>query len=194
MGVGRLGLPIDAGIVRATSPSMLTVKVCCEMLATPSTAASVVISVLNPPTESGTTLCAGQNPSGLNCRVLASGHENRPLIPSGTVKARSAAKRLATGVVNVAVICAATPTTSPGLGCTEATVGLGDVTAAKPGLADPTSTTTNIVSERSARLKVSKGTPVFTQAVDRAKPLLVIGLTRAYPSGPSQSRRRPQPW
>src|SRR3954462_8915574 len=192
---------------------MLTVKVCCEMLATPSTAASVVISVLNPPTESGTTLCAGQNPSGLNCRVLASGHENRPLIPSGTVKARSAAKRLATGVVNVAVICAATPTTSPGLGCTEgtvgvggldgaepglggpeATVGLGDVTAAKPGLADPTSTTTNIVSERSARLKVSKGTPVFTQAVDRAKPLLVIGLTRAYQSGPSQSRRRPQPW
>jgi len=80
--------------------------------------------------------------------------------------------------VNLAVICAATPTTSPGLGCTEATVGLGDVTAAKPGLADPTSTTTtNIVSGTSARLKVSKGTPTFTQAVDRAKPLLVPYLS-----------------
>ena len=34
-GVGCLGLPIEAGISRATSPSMLTVKVCAEMSATP---------------------------------------------------------------------------------------------------------------------------------------------------------------
>src|SRR5215216_4730644 len=135
---------------------MVTVNVCCEMLATPSTAAPVVISVLNPPTESGTTLCGGQNPSGLNCRVLASGHENWPLIPSGTVKARSAATRLATGVVNVIVTCAATPTTSPGLGCTEATVGVGDVIAAKLGLTAPTSAIANIVSAISPRLKASK--------------------------------------
>src|SRR5882724_13264910 len=35
VGVGRLGLPIDAGMVRSTSPFLLTVKVCAEMLATP---------------------------------------------------------------------------------------------------------------------------------------------------------------
>src|ERR1700731_3197442 len=35
VGVGRLGLPIDAGIVRSTSPLRLTVKVCPERLGDP---------------------------------------------------------------------------------------------------------------------------------------------------------------
>ena len=35
IGVGCLGLPIDAGIWRTTWPSMLTVNVCASMSATP---------------------------------------------------------------------------------------------------------------------------------------------------------------
>ena len=62
MGVECLGLPIDAGISRATWPSMLTVNVCASMSATPTTAAPVSKLVLAPPTDSEIVECAGQKP------------------------------------------------------------------------------------------------------------------------------------
>ena len=49
IGVGNLDLPIDAGISRMTCPSMLTVKVCASMSATPTTAAPVSNVVFAPP-------------------------------------------------------------------------------------------------------------------------------------------------
>src|SRR6185312_9873363 len=164
IGVGRLGLPMDAGIVRATCPSMLTVKVCAEMSATPTTAAPVVMSVLNPPTDSSIVVCAGQNSSGLNCRVSALSHSNFPvrLLGAAIVNARSTAARLATGSVKVSTTGAPTPTTSPGRGCTDATTGSDVVTAADPGLVGPTSTVAATVNATSAHL-VSKRMPPFTR-------------------------------
>jgi hypothetical protein len=49
IGVGCLGLPIDAGIWRTTWPSMLTVNVCASMSATPIVAAPVSNVVFAPP-------------------------------------------------------------------------------------------------------------------------------------------------
>jgi hypothetical protein len=49
IGVGCLGLPIEAGMVRTTWPSMLTVKVCASMSATPTVAAPDSNDVLAPP-------------------------------------------------------------------------------------------------------------------------------------------------
>ena len=68
-GVGCLGLPIEAGMVRATAPSMLTVKVCLEMEATPSTAAPVSKFSGTAPTDPLIWECAGQNSVGTNCTV-----------------------------------------------------------------------------------------------------------------------------
>ena len=63
-------MPIEAGITRATCPSMVTVNVCAEMLATPTTAAPVGLSVLKPPSVTVMWLCAGQNPVGFHWNVL----------------------------------------------------------------------------------------------------------------------------
>ena len=60
IGVGCLGLPIEAGIVRTTWPSMLTVKVCAFRSATPTTADPVPKEVLSPPTDIVTVPWAGQ--------------------------------------------------------------------------------------------------------------------------------------
>ena len=60
IGVGRLGLPIDAGMVRSTSPFRLTVKVCAEMLATPSNASPVSKPVVSACTPTETWVWAGQ--------------------------------------------------------------------------------------------------------------------------------------
>ena len=60
IGVGRVGLPIDAGIVRSTSPFWLTVNVCAEMLATPTTWSPVSKPVDSACTSTPTWLWAGQ--------------------------------------------------------------------------------------------------------------------------------------
>src|SRR6267378_3694159 len=74
------------------------------------------------PTESATVLCAGQNRSGTHCTTSLSSHSNLPVIAGVdlTSMARSAACRLATGARNVTTTGCATPTTSPGVGRTDA--------------------------------------------------------------------------
>src|SRR3954454_6811895 len=119
---------------------MLTVNVCAEMLATPTAAAPVGLSVLKPPSVTVMWLCAGQNPVGFHRNVLRLSHSTCPLGRGDAVmvSARSAAARSATCWVNVMTIGCATPTTSPGAGCTDATLKGGVVvTAAKLGFACP---------------------------------------------------------
>src|SRR5438270_582562 len=59
---------------------MVTLNVCCEMLATPTTAGPVWKLEDRPPTESATVLCAGQNRSGTHCTSSLSSHSNLPVI------------------------------------------------------------------------------------------------------------------
>ena len=99
IGVGRLGLPIDAGIVRKTSPFCVTVKVCAEMLAVPTTASPVSKPVDSACTATPTWLCAGQSPSGFHSTTLGSGQSKRPVMWLGAVTwmVFSTAVRLVTG-------------------------------------------------------------------------------------------------
>ena len=141
-GVGRVGLPIDAGMVRSTSPSLLTVKVCAEMLATPSSASPVSNPVVRACTPTETWVWAGQYWSGTHCTTLFSTHSKCPGVLLGDVTwiDRWAAARSVTGAVNVTTTGCATPTTAPSAGKTEATpgAGFGTGTAARLRPADPT--------------------------------------------------------
>src|SRR5690242_6592850 len=138
-GVGYSGLPIEAGITPcspkwgrwcgagsevggpASTPSMLTVKVWSEMLATPTTAGPVLISVDTPPTVSAIVLCDGQYLSGTHWTTSLSSQSNLPVIAGVALTSteRSAARRLAesvTGAVNFTITGCATPTTSSRVG------------------------------------------------------------------------------
>src|SRR5262245_25142424 len=97
---------------------MVTVNVCFEMLAVPTTAGPVSMAVVRSPTESATVVCAGQNRSGTHCTTLFSSHSYLPVIAGVdvTLMARSAARRSATGAVNVTTTGCATPTTWPRAG------------------------------------------------------------------------------
>src|SRR6478735_11537785 len=77
-GVGCLGLPMDAGMVFTTWPSMLTVKVCPLILATPRVAVAVSNDCLTPPTDTMMDECAGQYVLGVNCILLSASHANVP--------------------------------------------------------------------------------------------------------------------
>src|SRR3979490_1541709 len=77
-GVGRVGLPIEAGIVRSISPSLLTVKVWPEMLAIPRNASPVSKPVVSSCTPTETWLWAGQYWFGTHCTTLFSGHSKCP--------------------------------------------------------------------------------------------------------------------
>src|ERR1700722_19170777 len=101
---------------------MLTVKVCCEMLARPMTAGPVLISVGWPSTVSAIVVCAGQYRSGVHCTTLLSSHSYLPAIAGVDViwRARSAARRLATGARKVTTTGCATPTTWPRAGRSDA--------------------------------------------------------------------------
>src|SRR5947209_16593514 len=103
---------------------MVTLNVCCEMLATPTTAGPVWKLEDRPPTESATVLCAGQNRSGTHCTSSLSSHSNLPVIAGAdlTSTARSVARRFATGPLKVTTTGCATPTTSPRAGNTDAMV------------------------------------------------------------------------
>src|SRR5581483_4097862 len=102
---------------------MLTVKVCSEMSAIPTTERPVLISVDRPPTDNATVLCAGQNRSGTHCTVSLSSHSYLPVIAGVdlTGRACSIAARLPTGAAKVSTSGCATPTTSFGFGDTDAT-------------------------------------------------------------------------
>jgi len=116
----------------AAPPSMLTVNVCSEILATPTTAGPVAKSVDWLSTASSTVLCAGQNRSGTHCTTSLSSHSNLPVIAGADLMsmARSAARLSATGALNVTTTGCATPTTSPRVGRTDAMAGLYDWFAA----------------------------------------------------------------
>src|SRR5215207_3413407 len=69
LGVGNLDLPIDAGISRTTTSSILTVNVCASMSAMPTTAEPVSKLVANPPAATEIGEWAGQNWSGTHCTI-----------------------------------------------------------------------------------------------------------------------------
>src|SRR5208337_4579263 len=144
----REGLPIDAGIVRRTSPFLLTVKVCVERLATPSSASPVSKPVVSACTPTDTWVWAGQYWAGTHCTTLFSTHSKCPVALLGEVTRmdRSAARRSVTGAVNVTTTGCATPTTAPSVGKTEATAGTGwgTGTAAWLRLTEPVSAITAI--------------------------------------------------
>src|ERR1700753_2016543 len=125
---------------------MLTVNVCSEILATPTTAGPVLNSVDWPSTESATVLCAGQNRAGTHCTTLLASHSNLPVIAGAdlTAMARSTACRLATGALNVTTTGCATPTVSPRVGRTDAMANSCDWVAA--GRLTPAGRTTTIVA------------------------------------------------
>ena len=117
MGVGCLGLPIDAGICRTTWPSMLTVNVWASMSATPTTADPVVKSSFASPAVTEIVEWAGHCPRGVHRTDFWSNHWNVPSdsrSPSAddeNAMARCAAARLATGRTKVTVTGIPTPTT-----------------------------------------------------------------------------------
>ena len=97
-GVGNLDLPIDAGISRTTTSSILTVNVCASMSATPTTAEPLSKFVLKPPAVTAIGEWAGQNWSGIHCTIWLLSHVNRPVgvwavLFTVMVIARSAAAR-----------------------------------------------------------------------------------------------------
>jgi hypothetical protein len=161
MGVGCFGLPIDAGIVRTTWSSMLTVNVCASMSATPTTAAAVPKVVLKPSAVTEIVECAGQNPVGVHCTASLESQVNVPAGVFGEEKAmaRSAAARSATDLVNLTVTGIPTPTTSPGAGATLATVAAvgaaAPLVAATPGNSAVDTPTITASTYRSALLKIS---------------------------------------
>lgn len=130
----------------APTPSMLTVNVCAEISAIPSTAGPVLNSVARPPTDSATTLCAGHHRSGTHRTVSSVIHSNLPVIGGAdcTVNRRSVAGRLVTGALNVTNTGCATPTTSPRAGSTDAMGSpVGGFTAAA---LDPACTVTTVAA------------------------------------------------
>ena len=120
---------------------MLTVKVCAEMSATPTTAAPVSNCIGAPPARNVTLVWAGQKVSGTHCTTLSSTQSNRPVTFVGDVIliVCSAPARSAIGLAKLTTTGCPTPTTSPGPGWTPATVKAsdGDRTAAMPALPDP---------------------------------------------------------
>jgi hypothetical protein len=118
LGVGCLGLPIDAGICRTTCPSMLTVKVCALISATPTVAAPLSNDVFAPPAVTMMLECAGQNPDGFHCTTRSLSQVNEPAGVAGEVKemVRSAAVRFSIDCANVTVTGIATPTFCPAAG------------------------------------------------------------------------------
>ncbi len=140
-GVAKPGLPIDAGISRTTCSSILTVNVCADRSATPTTAAPDSKLVDAPPAVTLIWLWAGQNPSGIHCTTSSFSHANRPVtfLEEVTAIVRSAAGRSAIGSENLTTTGCATPTTSPRAGSIIAAVKVadGDETAARPGLPEP---------------------------------------------------------
>ena len=115
VGVGCLGFPIDAGICRATTSSMLTVKVCASMSATPTTFEPVSKFVAKPPPVTEIGEWAGQKVSGFHSKTWLLRQLNFPVgvLFDEMVIDCSAAARSLTGSANVTSIGAATPTTSP---------------------------------------------------------------------------------
>src|ERR1700712_3512412 len=79
IGVVWFGLPIDAGISLATTPSMLTGKVWAEGSATPTPAALVPKLIGIPPAVILILECAGQNASGVNWTLAGVVHSNVPV-------------------------------------------------------------------------------------------------------------------
>src|SRR6187397_1434038 len=141
VGVGCLGLPIEAGICRATTSSMLTVNVCASMSATPTTLEPVWKSVLKPPDVTAIGECAGQKLSGVHCTTWLLNQVNSPvgvLLDSMEMDC-SARARLTTGRAKVTSTGAATPTTSPVDGEMSVTArsARGPGTAAMPAGAEP---------------------------------------------------------
>src|ERR1700722_15550805 len=139
IGVGCLGLPIDAGIVRTTWPSMLTVKVCAVMSATPSTAEPVSNVVFAPPAVTMMLEGAGQNPVGFHCTTRSLSQLNEPAGVAGELMPIdfSAAARLVIDWANVTVTGYATPTFWPEAGWMLAT-SVGVVRPAELVATDPT--------------------------------------------------------
>src|SRR5882757_8103138 len=129
---------------------MLTVNVCAEMLATPSTSSPVSKPVDKACTWTPTWLWAGQYPSGVHCTTLLSTQVNRPVMWLGAVIliARSAAARSLTGPVNVTITGWATPTTAPLAGWIAATLSVGflGAIAAMPGAPDPAMASTAVAA------------------------------------------------
>src|SRR5512132_1820592 len=115
LGVGNFDLPIDAGISRTTTSSILTVNVCASMSAIPTTAEPVSKLVLKPPADTEIGECAGQNWSGVHSRTWLLSQSNFPVgvLAEVMVIDCSARARLVTGSAKVTSIGAATPTTSP---------------------------------------------------------------------------------
>src|SRR5215207_120335 len=115
LGVGNLDLPIDAGISRTTTSSILTVNVCASMSATPTTAEPVSKLVEKPPAVTAIGEWAGQNWSGVHCSTWLLSQLNCPVGVLGDVMSIdcSARARFVTGSAKVTSIGAATPTTSP---------------------------------------------------------------------------------
>src|SRR3954452_20513943 len=118
VGVGCFGLPIDAGISRTVWPSMLTVKVCASMSATPTVFAPVSKVVFAPPAVTVMLECAGRNPLGFHCTTRSLSHVKLPCGVAGELKwiDCSAADRLAMDCAKVTVTGYATPTFWPGAG------------------------------------------------------------------------------
>src|ERR1700722_3764546 len=191
-GVGYSGRPIEAGNTPcapqwgrwcgagsapggpASTPSMLTVNVWPEILATPTTAGPVSKAVDSSPTESATVLCAGQNRSGTHWTTSLSSHSNLPVIAGTDLMsmARSAARLLATGALNLTTTGCATPTTSPRVGRTDAMAGEYDgFAAAMLALAGPAATIALIQSARrthqTTQRMASDSFEITTVSIDR---------------------------
>jgi len=105
VGVGCFGLPIDAGIWRATAPSMLTVNVWASMSATPTTEAPASKLDFAPPALTMMDECAGQNPCGFHRTTRSLSHVKLPSGVAGDVMVMvfSAARRSGMGPANVTV-------------------------------------------------------------------------------------------
>ncbi len=123
---------------------MVTVNVWSEILATPTTAGPVLkFVVARPPRiDSDTVLCAGQNWSGTHCTTVFSSHSNLPVIAGTDLmsRARSAARRSATGALNVTTTGWATPTTASCAGRTDAMAGRYDLARRRAEAGGPATT------------------------------------------------------
>src|SRR6476619_1616953 len=149
------------------------------MLATPMTAGPVANSLDRRPTDSATVLCAGQNRSGTHCTTSLSSHSNLPVIAGVdlTATARSAARRLETGALNVITTGCATPTTAPRVGRTDAITGRYDWFAAMLGPAGPAMTLAVItIAARTHRTTAGMASDSFD--LERCRYLIVDGRRR----------------
>src|SRR4051812_24461884 len=103
LGVGNLDLPIDAGISRTTTSSILTVNVCASMSATPTTFEPVSKLVEKPPAVTEIGEWAGQKPCGVHCTIWLLSQVNVPagvLLEAMSID-RSARAALTTGSAKV---------------------------------------------------------------------------------------------